>query len=133
MQHAKGIWHVAFMHHGSTLASASLDGTARLWDADTGRSLAEPLNGRNGRVWSLSFSPDDLTLATVSINHTMVLWDTDWASWERSACRIVNLRDGETRLPPDAVPLTDPRLCLTPAAAGATAMAGSAALQRTAN
>ncbi|AVV47096.1 DNA-binding protein [Streptomyces sp. P3] len=71
-------------HHGAVncvvfgpgrrlLASASSDGTVRLWDAAAKRSVGE-LAGHHGPVRSVSFSPDGRTLASASSDATIRLW-----------------------------------------------------------
>src|SRR5262249_54802577 len=58
-------------------ATGSLDRTARLWDAQTGR-LKATLQGRQGHlapVLTLAFSPDGQTLATGTIFDDTRLWD----------------------------------------------------------
>ena len=50
------------------------DGPARLWDADSGTSIAT-LTGAAGPVWSVAFSPDGTMLATGSDDGTAGLWD----------------------------------------------------------
>jgi WD40 repeat protein len=58
------------------LASASRDGTARLWDEATGRT-AMVLKGHKASVRSIAFSPVDARVAlTASDDKTLKWWDT---------------------------------------------------------
>ena len=59
---------------GGTLASASYDGTIRLWNARSG-AYQQTLEGHNGPVTSVAFSPDGGTLASGSFEGTILLWD----------------------------------------------------------
>ncbi|MBW4440851.1 MAG: AAA-like domain-containing protein [Plectolyngbya sp. WJT66-NPBG17] len=53
------------------LASASSDGTVKLWRDGT---LVKTLSSRNGQVYSASFSPDGQTIATAHQDGTVKLW-----------------------------------------------------------
>jgi hypothetical protein len=55
--------------------TASWDQTARLWDAQTGEPLGEPLR-HTGNVNSASFSPDGTRVVTASHDGAARLWDT---------------------------------------------------------
>ena len=59
------------------IASASDDGTVRLWDAETGSAIGEPLQGHKGRVWSVAFSPTEQRIASGGEDGTVRLWNTE--------------------------------------------------------
>ena len=62
-----------FSPDNQLLASASLDGTVKLWDVKTGVEL-RTLKGRRHWVTSISFSPDGSTLASAGSDSTIKLW-----------------------------------------------------------
>ncbi len=65
---------VAYCPDGKRLASASADGTVRVWDAATGQeSLA--LKGHTGAVLSVAYSPDGQRLASAGQDRTVKVWD----------------------------------------------------------
>ncbi|MFJ2401227.1 hypothetical protein ACIOUE_07965 [Streptomyces xanthochromogenes] len=76
---------VAFGPGGGLLASASWDGTARLWRAIAGRALwpLAALHGHTRFVRSVAFSPDGRTLVTASEDTTLRVWDVRDASRPR--------------------------------------------------
>jgi WD40 repeat protein len=72
--HKRAVRAVAFCPDGSTLASASYDGTIRLWDA-TSRRLLALLKGHEDMVYAIAFTPDGKTLASASADKTIKLWE----------------------------------------------------------
>jgi len=75
--HTDPVLAVAFSQDRKWLATASLDCTARLWDAVTvtGQSVLT-LTGHTGPVSAVAFSPNGTLLATASDDETARLWNT---------------------------------------------------------
>jgi WD40 repeat protein len=72
--HNGWIRNLAVSHDGKLLATASRDGLVRLWDAQTGKQVAEIADHKED-VYSVAFSPDDKTLASGDFMGTIKLWD----------------------------------------------------------
>src|SRR5262249_53770311 len=75
--HSDSVWAVAFSPNGRTLATGSVDHTAKLWDvSDPAHPTATAtITGHSEPVRALAFSPNGRTLATASLDHTAKLWD----------------------------------------------------------
>jgi WD40 repeat protein len=75
--HAYELYRAAFSPDGKYIVTASHDKTARLWDAETGKPIGEPLTGHADAVLSAAFSPDGKRIVTASWDKTARLWDTE--------------------------------------------------------
>ncbi len=74
LQHREKISAVCFAPNGNAVATASWDGTARVWDALTGVSRTLPLH-HQGAVFTVQFSPDSRAAITASYDATARIWD----------------------------------------------------------
>ncbi len=72
--HTDSVTRSAFSSKGNRIASASYDGTAKVWDARTGQA-ALTLRGHTHYVNSVAFSPDNRWIATASEDQSVKLWD----------------------------------------------------------
>src|SRR5262249_52954891 len=82
--HAKRVTHVVFSPDGRRLASASLDGVIKVWDAAGGREVCTLVGGPEAvnfggphSNFGLSFSPDGRRLASVINDKTVKVWDLE--------------------------------------------------------
>jgi WD40 repeat protein len=63
-----------FSRDGKRIVTASADKTARVWDAQTGKQLGEPMK-HEAAVRSAKFSPDGKRIVTASEDKTARVWD----------------------------------------------------------
>jgi WD40 repeat protein len=68
---------VAYSPDGTRLATASQDGTAKVWDAITGKLLLTLREGHTDSVNGLAYSPDGKRIATANNDHTAVVFDAE--------------------------------------------------------
>jgi WD40 repeat protein len=72
-EHTRGIQDLAFSPDDRLLATASLDGTARIWDAHTGQPL-RVLEHPDG-LENVAFSPNGRSVATLDFAGVIRIWD----------------------------------------------------------
>jgi WD40 repeat protein len=89
--HSSAVNALSFNPKGDFVASASSDGTLRLWDAQ--RAGAAPpivLRGHDGWVWTAAFSPDGERLVSGSADRTVRLWPARVEALARQLCGAVH-------------------------------------------
>jgi WD40 repeat protein len=80
--HSEAIIAATFSPDGQRIATASVDGTAKVWDAATGRLLLSltgfglDQQGRANWVSDVAFSPDGARIITAAYDNTAKIWDT---------------------------------------------------------
>src|SRR5258706_134110 len=72
--HTEAVFSVAYSPSGRYILTGSVDKTARLWDAATGKEVRQ-FTGHTGGVVSVAFSPDGSTILTGSLDSTARIWE----------------------------------------------------------
>ncbi|WP_052372183.1 AAA family ATPase [Amycolatopsis taiwanensis] len=72
--HTDTVRNLAWSPDGQRIATASRDGTAGIFDAESGR-LLHLLRGHESMVEMVAWSPDSRAVATASRDHTVRVWD----------------------------------------------------------
>jgi hypothetical protein len=85
-ENAAPITSVAFSPDGARIVSGSDDNTLRLWDANTGQPIGQPLEGHEFSVRSVAFSPDGAHIVSGSGDKTLRLWDV-FEAWADELCK----------------------------------------------
>src|SRR5258706_13039020 len=73
--HAESIMSVIYSPNGARVVTGSYDKTIRIWDAESGATVGEPLTGHNGTVYSVAYSPDGQHIISGSSDRTIRIWD----------------------------------------------------------
>jgi WD40 repeat protein len=73
--HDDYVFSVAYSPDGKTLATASQDGTARIFDAATGRGLRTLRGHEPDLCWNVCYSPDGRLLASCGRDKTVRVWE----------------------------------------------------------
>ena len=74
---------IAFEASGGSFVTASRDGTARIWDANTGEPIGKPLQTLVS-VYAAVFDPKGERVVTASWDKTARIWDAKRASQSAS-------------------------------------------------
>ncbi|KAF5373835.1 hypothetical protein D9758_000999 [Tetrapyrgos nigripes] len=72
---ASEVWDISISSDGGRIVSGSDDRTVRIWDAQTGTAIGEPLQGHEDQVRSVAFSPDGARIVSGSSDRTVRIWD----------------------------------------------------------
>lgn len=72
--HSNGVYAIDSDAEGRKIVTSSEDGTARIWDASTGREILV-LRGHEGAVNSARFDPAGTRIVTAGRDKTVRLWD----------------------------------------------------------
>jgi WD40 repeat protein len=72
--HVQTVYGIALSPDEQRLATASTDGTVRVWDVESGAELLT-LTGTGKTFYSVAFSPDGGLLAATADNGTLWIWD----------------------------------------------------------
>jgi hypothetical protein len=75
--HTKAVWSVTYSPDGGRIASGAMDGTVRIWDAESGRELRTLLRGYAFHVFSVAYSPDGARIASGAEDGTVRIWDVE--------------------------------------------------------
>ncbi|MCF4969875.1 nSTAND1 domain-containing NTPase, partial [Nostoc sp. CMAA1605] len=72
--HSNEIRSITYSPNGKQLASASLDGSIKIWDISTGKTLTT-IKDHSNTVYSVTYSPDGKQLASASLDKSIKIWD----------------------------------------------------------
>jgi WD40 repeat protein len=109
--HVDQIRRVAWSSDGTRIVTASLDGSAKVWDAQTG-AVIFTLSGYAGQVWHAAWNSDSTRIVTTHGDGSVKVWDAQTgaviftlsghtsdvmhAAWSSDDTRIVTASDDKT-------------------------------------
>ena len=75
--HTDRVMSISYSPNGTRVVTGSSDKTIRIWDAESGAVIGEPLTGHDGWVWSVAYSPDGRHIISGSGDRTIRTWDAE--------------------------------------------------------
>jgi WD40 repeat protein len=82
--HTEQIYSLAWSPASGLLASASFDGTVRVWDVERAQALQTLDSGSTASVFSVAWAPDGRQLACGLLDGRVLLWDVATATQRRA-------------------------------------------------
>ena len=74
--HQGGVWHMNYMSDGRKLISASVDGTAKIWDTNNGQCIDTLQGAHDFKVYNVAVNDAMTQAVTVGgSDKRIVLWD----------------------------------------------------------
>jgi WD40 repeat protein len=86
--HPGGAFGAAFSRDGKYVLTSGADGTARLWNAQTGQEVRR-FTGHTNYVRDVTFSSDGKYILTASDDNTARLWLTDLQDTIHAVCAVL--------------------------------------------
>src|SRR5258706_5774989 len=81
---------VGYSPDGRHIISGSDNSTIRIWDAETGTGVGNPLEGHTGLVRSVVYSPDGRHIISGSEDYTIRIWDAETGTAVRNPLHCHN-------------------------------------------
>jgi WD40 repeat protein len=74
-RHADSLIHIAVLPDGKRLVASAQDGTARMWDCETGKEIQRFYNGKGGYVWCCAVLGGGKEVLTCGTDQRITRWD----------------------------------------------------------
>src|SRR5258706_14842172 len=89
--HTACVLSVSYSPNGARVVTGSDDHTIRIWDAESGAVVGEPLTGHTNLVSSVAYSPDGRHIISGSSDRTIRIWDA------KTGAAVGNPLEGHTK------------------------------------
>jgi len=82
---------VVYSPDGRYIISGSHDKTIRIWDAETGAAIGNPLEGHTRGVQSVAYSPNGRHIISGSHDKTIRIWDAEAGAAVRETANMMSI------------------------------------------